>query len=569
VVGAAPVFAFTSRVGVVGVVNGPTRKLWTPATLAELDVALAHDGRFVFHVRDATGAPRGVVRYADDGRKPKMLADDGMTRDLWPRPEDTPGPELDVCEGEPDAVSLRELGRPGVGIPGVGKDDVTWPHRLAIGRKRVNLWCDCDEAGRRRMRVLAARIAALGVPTYVVELDAGRTDKFDVGDLLAAHGAAAARRIVADLLDKAERVDDGADNFRGARDRIIDMKLAFLTADAPLPYRVDPLVVDGTVTVLAGRRGEHKSWLAIVMCAGVRAGIDQGPLSCATGPAVYVDAEMGAKQMARRLRLLGLGHDAFVAVDGFGLRLPRDMHVIRELVTITGARLLVLDSFRRLAPDAKEDKSDDVTPVMVALAELARDTDVAIVLIHHRSAKAGAPDTRGSSAIEDQADAVWVLEKIAGDPEHKTRRQLRNAKQRLDEERDPLWLDFKVRDDYMTMAEAEPFASHETPSGDTRERVADVLMSRMEALRDRVLADGNWPMAKLAAAVGREVNDRAFRDARDLLLASGHWVAGGSTRNRWICPVSDSSSQADPLEGWPDDWNQDNDPEDDPEGGST
>ena len=44
-----------------------------------------------------------------------------------------------------------------------------------------------------------------------------------------------------------------------------------------------------------------------------------------------------------------------IVADGFGLRLPRDTPVLRELIEITGARLVVLDSFRRLAPDAKED----------------------------------------------------------------------------------------------------------------------------------------------------------------------------------------------------------------------
>jgi hypothetical protein len=34
------------------------------------------------------------------------------------------------------------------------------------------------------------------------------------------------------------------------------MDAAFLSADKPLPYRVDPLVVDGTVTVIAGRGGD-------------------------------------------------------------------------------------------------------------------------------------------------------------------------------------------------------------------------------------------------------------------------------------------------------------------------
>jgi hypothetical protein len=547
---------------------GPTGKNFPADVLERFRVKRLADGGLLF--------PNGE-RYYDDGRERKVDAPKGKRRGVWPDPRDVPGDEVAVVEGRADVLSAAVLGIPAVSVPSASyalDDDEAL--RITEGRARVYSFADCDVSGRKGARGRAETCAKFGASFYV-DLDEGRKDGFDVGDvLMEADNVDVAREFVRERMDpeNAEHVfepdaldDDTAairNGYRTARERIIDMKLAFLEADDPLPYRVEPLVVDGTVTVLAGRRGEHKSWLGIVVAAGAHAGTDQGPLACEHGPAVYVDAEMGQKVMARRLRLLGLRHDAFVVADGFGLRLPRDMAVVRELMSITNARMVVLDSFRRLAPDAKEDKSDDVTPVMVALAELARSTDVAVVLIHHRSSKAGAPDTRGSSAIEDQADAVWVLERVTGDPDGKTRRRLRNTKQRLDEEHDPVWLDFRVAAGVMTMAEAEPF--EDGGGSDTRERVADMLMRNIEALRGHVAQDGGWPMKRLAAAVGRDTDDRAFKDARDLLLASGSWVATGGTRNRRIRP-SDSGQTAFPLGERPDGRKED-DADDDPEGGT-
>ena len=70
----------------------------------------------------------------------------------------------------------------------------------------------------------------------------------------------------------------------------------------------------------------------------------------------------------------------------------------------------MLDSLPRLAAGAREDKSDDMSPLIADLANLARELDVAIVLLHHRSSKNGAQAVRGNSAIEDQADIVFTLD---------------------------------------------------------------------------------------------------------------------------------------------------------------
>ena len=62
--------------------------------------------------------------------------------------------------------------------------------------------------------------------------------------------------------------------------RIVDMAEAMIHAQERLPYRVRPLAMDGMVTLLVGRKGEHKSWLSLfALCWGAeRRRVCRGPL---------------------------------------------------------------------------------------------------------------------------------------------------------------------------------------------------------------------------------------------------------------------------------------------------
>jgi hypothetical protein len=89
---------------------------WSGQTIEEL--GLGFEGtRIVFPIRDAHGLLVGVARYApgpDRGDPPKMLADPGSKRELFPTPEAVSEGEgcLFLVEGEPDAVAAHSLGLP-------------------------------------------------------------------------------------------------------------------------------------------------------------------------------------------------------------------------------------------------------------------------------------------------------------------------------------------------------------------------------------------------------------------------------------------------------------------------
>ena len=163
----------------------------------------------------------------------------------------------------------------------------------------------------------------------------------------------------------------------------------------------------------------------------------------------------GPRLLGRRFRDAGIPADGFLVADGMKLRLPKQLDQLRDLIEATDADLVVLDSLRRLAPTIRENESDDMADLIAALGGIARDLDVAIVLIHHRSSKKGAAEMRGSSSIEDQADLAFLLDAVT-DNRADLRRQLRVVKFRIDEELPPIWLQMGMVDGRFTIRPTEP-----------------------------------------------------------------------------------------------------------------
>lgn len=327
-------------------------------------------------------------------------------------------------------------------------------------------------------------------------------------------------------------------------------------ASEPLPLRCGLLAIDGMVTMVAGMRAERKSWLMLALCAGVGEGSEVAGIPCKKGVALYVDAENGERLMARRFIDAGIGPDAFYVANGFGLHLPRDTPIVRELIDATKANLCVLDSLRRLAPNVREDRSDDMAPVLAQLSELSRDTQCAIIVLHHRSTKFGAPDTRGSSAIEDQLDLLYVLEGMRGDSQRSVRKRLRCSKNRVDREPPPRWLRFDRIAGFMTVGETEPY---ESEGEDEDEPVSARLIDEIRALAPEVRKDRAWSVPRLADALGRKRDDRSFRAALHELLGAGEWIAEGKSRWRVVRPADDDEKDF-PYGIGPDDPLDDLDP---------
>ena len=327
------------------------------------------------------------------------------------------------------------------------------------------------------------------------------------------------------------------DRRYGARRQ--DFKNLLARAELQPPYRVEPLAVDGHLTVLAATGGDGKTWLGFAMAAGVAHGTSVAGMPCAQGRTVIFDAENGPWVLGSRMKALeeGLPADRVAIYDADGLRLsdPEDRAWMLQTIKAEQANLVIIDALRPLAPDVAENDSDSMAPVVIGAKQLARDSGAAVVLIHHR----GHDKTRafrGSTSIRDQTDVLFVLERDDRDSEKRWRRRLWCDKFRLGPEPEDRWLGIRGSKGYVFITEAAP------PEGSRKATTRDDVAN--QALAALLAAGGPMSKSAVARAIGRDKSDSTFRRAFDDLVENRKEVI--ATGDGYL-PVGGVTNEMTPL----------------------
>lgn len=333
------------------------------------------------------------------------------------------------------------------------------------------------------------------------------------------------REAAAKARARADRRDPAALQLEARR---VDLAVAIRDADLDPPWRVHGYAADGYLTVEAGRGGEGKSLKALALVGGVLRGDTVAGYRCEPGRAVIFDAENGVPLIGQRLKASDTPLAGLTIFEAAGLDVATDHAAIEQAVIDARANLVVFDSLRTLAPRAKENDSDDMAPIMGALRGIARRTNAAVLLLHHRD-KALEHDFRGSGAIHDQADMVFVLGRDPKDPQGATRRYVRCAKCRIAQEPADRWLTIKHWRGNITLHEAT------SPNDDARPAAAP----QRDELADRALdvlrtADEPLTGAAVARRLGRDKADGTVRRALERLRADSRITR--DDRSRWALP---------------------------------
>lgn len=162
-----------------------------------------------------------------------------------------------------------------------------------------------------------------------------------------------------------------------------------------VPWVCDGIAARGCLTILAGRPGEGKSWLALGLAKGCAEKSTVAGIPCSLGTTLYLDAENGEDEMTRRAQLIGLRS----AVDFLFTEGPFDLEEnlvgLCHHISYIQPNLVILDGFRSLWAGDEND-SRAVTHVLSLLHSVAREYDVAILMLHHMSKTGG---YRGTGAI--------------------------------------------------------------------------------------------------------------------------------------------------------------------------
>lgn len=180
------------------------------------------------------------------------------------------------------------------------------------------------------------------------------------------------------------------------------------TIKPPTPLITGLLDVD-TVAVLAGKFGSYKTFVALAWAAGLATGTGWGPFTVPEPQRVLYVAAEGASGVRARLGAWTERHRPIprgaLQVIPHAVRLDRDVDALIEAAA--GCGLIVLDTLHKMAPGAEEQSSKEMGMVLAIIDRLRRETGATILLIHH-TGHAG-ERSRGSSAIEDDIDASWVI----------------------------------------------------------------------------------------------------------------------------------------------------------------
>ncbi|MFL5910741.1 MAG: AAA family ATPase [Gaiellaceae bacterium] len=266
--------------------------------------------------------------------------------------------------------------------------------------------------------------------------------------------------------------------------RLLDLRKAMALSETEPPWRCDRLTADGHVTTLVGKGGVGKSLLTLALAGAVQVGSSLAGIDCAKGRVVIFDAENGPWVIGSRLKAAETPIGALEVYDGQGLDLAHHRTWITS--RCEGAQLVIFDSIRTLAPGAKENDSDDMAPVMGTIRQVARATGAAVIAIHHRGK--GEADFRGSSALLDQTDLMFVLERDPRDPEQRWRRALRCVKCRIAEEPPPRWIGIKPYKGSLTLTEAAAFdPDQQRPvRDDLEDEIAQIVADRGPITRPQV-----------------------------------------------------------------------------------
>lgn len=246
--------------------------------------------------------------------------------------------------------------------------------------------------------------------------------------------------------------------------RFLDLErlVAAHDPDAAPPWVVEPLVITGTLAVVAGKGGAGKTWIMHEAADAVQRGRTRAGLRGTAGRAMIIDAEMGSWLTVDRFASQGYSTDITVFdAQGLDLSQPEARELVWGAMAEVRPTFVGIDSLKALTPSAKENDSDDMGPVVNWLRVAVNKLDAAGLLVHHAGWKEDR--TRGSSAIKDRVDAVWYLgaAEEPGDPQRLSCHGADLKAPRWSRPPDDMWMRLRPAGGFETTdrpahAEAEP-----------------------------------------------------------------------------------------------------------------
>ncbi len=475
---------------------------WSTDAIRDAHVGL--DGaRVLFPYRNESGELTGVGRYhpnAEARSGPKLVADPGSRRDLFPSPEGLNGhngPVL-LVEGEPDALAARSAGLVAIAVPGVNGWRPGSSERFT-GRSVVVVF-DCDQPGREAAKRVAEDLASAGVEVRILDLDRGRDDGFDITDLLRVAKTDVerdqARQLVESSLTEAP-LFVSASKKQAWRKRISEGNKELPFGPIHLDVEGEPeepdwvwrgFIAPTAVTLWSGSPKVGKTTMLFALLEAIAAGKPFLGLETRRHGALLLTEERRGTLAAktRQWKLDGV-HDLRRQAAG-DASWPDIVEQAVNYCFTNDLKLLVVDTFSEWARIVNENEAGEILRSIGPLQEAAAAGLAVVVISHQRKAPGTHGErVRGSNALTGAVDIVVELERSHGFGAGNVR--VIRAESRYDQT--PSDLVAALTDDgYVALGDSESAKSE-----DERERVEATIKELDGATTDEVAEASDLPKA--------------------------------------------------------------------------
>ena len=319
-----------------------------------------------------------------------------------------------VAEGEKDVDRLRQLGLAATcNSGGAGKWQAAHAEQLrGVEVQRVVVIPDGDDAGRKHGLTVARTCAAAGLTVNIVNLP---DDAKDVSEFL---GGSRDRAALIKCIDAAAVYSPETEAAGELPDGWVFLSDVEATAELGPPVVARGLAWAGRVSLLHSREKVGKSTITTAMTAAVTRGKSFLEQPTRQGPVVWFSEEHPA-DVRKRLEQWG----ADCSCVAFGGRLdksPESPASLKSLVTQIKPVLVIVDTLTKWAGALgirDLHGAGELGQRLAELVTLARESDAAILILHHNrknpSASAETGDTwgeyRDSTAIGAAADMIVSL----------------------------------------------------------------------------------------------------------------------------------------------------------------
>jgi len=384
-----------------------------------------------YYLPDGTPAPRSRIRTALTAREgSRWSKGEGriVPYGLERLEEARQAGYLVLVEGESDCWTLWYQGFPAMGLPGAKMAGVVEESALT-GVGQVYIVQEPDAAGATFVKAIANRLQKWRWEgkAAVVHL----SDAKDPNELYK-QNRKGFRAAFQHALDHAEPLlfhhSHPVDLPAGAKPNIFSLKELLSWELPPTRWAIPEILPEG-LTLLAGKPKLGKSWLALSAALSIAAGgvvLSAQPVT--QGDVLYLALEDNARRLQARARQLLVSTTSVPCGIDFALDWPRlgegGLASLEDyLKKHPGLRLVVIDTWARIAPPSGERRSSQYEGDYEALIPLKRLADtyhVSILAVHHLR-KTGSSDVldeiTGSIGMTGAVDGTLILKRERGQTE--------------------------------------------------------------------------------------------------------------------------------------------------------